>query len=324
MKLTKILNNFYQKHFAINEEQYQQDCKILRLYTPLMFPLPSENDEIIANIELGDKFLSAGSNNRFYPFNTRNDQGLAKELASLVKFMSKMESKHESSNENWERFPDVKINFRNVLNFVKNDEFFNQTRNEYEEDLVRAQINFMMQDQQPSGLLLRTAYNNINNQFFTVKEYHFHEVMKDPNADVVFRQKVFNAMTKLGIDTHSIEAGLEKHANLWREKMMLNAYYNQYPLPAEKEKNHDLNDGINEIANVFREGFKKTWLRHRRGKYYQEHQQILDELSITNLKVSDEEMQKLKQDLYWWDGYYQSLTNIQSNKDNLSDNTKGL
>ena len=309
MKLSKLLDIFKQKDL-INETTLERDFAVLREYTPMMFPLKSENDLRIAGIQFGDLRIGGNTTDDYLPYHTRDNKWLARDLNDLVKFMQKME-RNEAKTEAKKQGLDLstlapaeqpKIRFSHVKKFVETDVLFDQERNAYEEDLVRAQIDFMLNDNQPNGLLMHSAYNPANNNFFVVKDFNPESIHKALNADKVFRDSVVKAMNNLGIAPHSIQAGIEKH-DVWRDKMMTEAYYNHYPLPSENQ-NLVNEEGVDEVVNVMREGFKETWLRHRKGQYFTEHQDILNELRLTDMKVTDQEMQTLNEQVAWWENHY--------------------
>jgi|GEM_PF-6728667 len=325
MKLSKLLNVFHKKDL-IDESTLARDFAVLREYAPMIFPTSSENDIRISSIKFGELRIGGNTTEDFLIYHTRDNNWLAHYLNDFVKFMQKMEKRETQLTgkpidtkdlASLKEFNQPKIRFSHVKKFVETDAVFDQERNNYEEDLVRAQIKFMMHDNKPNGLLMHSAYNHANNQFLLVKDFDVQSIHKEPNADKVFRNTVVKAMSQLGIDQHSVEVGLEKHADLWRDQMMTQAYYNQYPLQPENE-NAVNDEGINEVVNVMREGFKDTWLRARKGKYFEDNQNILEELGKTEMQLKPDEAKELNEKMAWWNNHYSST--VQSKQAEFAQN----
>lgn len=132
--------------------------------------------------------------------------------------------------------------------FVKNS-------HEYELEIIKWQINFMLND--GSGWVLADGYDDMMMLF-------------DPNCDIGFRESVIKTLSAIGLSKRIIEQGLEQNSDLWRDFVMSRAFENTY----------------NPTAYVFNlyedklspadEKHKQNWLKMRNYEYYQRHKQSVD------------------------------------------------
>lgn len=151
-----------------------------------------------------------------------------------VKWLAKLLKTYESLKD---------VNMCNLLYYVSTSDFFQNMRHLYELKIVRWQISSMLND--GDGYLVPCKYDS---------EWFFGE--KD--IDLAFRESVVLTLTAIGMDKEVIEEGLEKYADLWRDKMMLRAFYNQ---------NH-LRGYITEDPS---KEYQDAWLKLREYEYYENH-----------------------------------------------------
>lgn len=155
------------------------------------------------------------------------------------------------------------------LNFVQTAPLFIQQRHNCEQELVKRQIEWMVKggegwivDEQYGGMMTR-----------------FHE-----DSDLGFRKGIVDTLTADGMDLEAIEEGIEKNANLWREKEMNLAFQNRYE-PFLMNCDMELVDPEH----------RKQWLRIRRYEYYKQHKNSVDQYgSITpDMQMSDDEAKQV-------------------------------
>lgn len=359
MKFTNLTHIFNQKSLISDVNLSQQEINALRKYIPAMFPTKNMNltksevdlaqdinDNIIRNLEYNESRPTNIYNEDYLPFHTRDNAWLAKYLNTVIKEMANEEKKLErivkkfdhqvyhdhfmdkSANKTQDKVvvlvdqsKDTQIKMAHIQRFVETDLFFAQARNAYEEDLVRAQIQFMMHSKTPNGILLSRKYDPVTNTSTISPDYDPFLARQQRNADKLFRQGVISAMHQLGVSRRSTEYALEKYADLWLEETMTDAFYNKYKLvPHRKET---FNDEISWYSiNIQRENVKDAWLSLRKNKYYQEHKEIIDELGLAtpNMKMSEEDLQNLKEEINLWKLYYQAYVRQDSKTIDPTDN----
>ncbi len=346
MKLKNIINKFKQKDLVVDRKTLTRDFIILRRCISKMFPTEKrldltkdeidrakmENATFIANIGYDEL------NNRFYnddhiQFHTRDNEWLIEHLMKLAQeelneekqlqqFLKELNQevqenkfpyinkKYKDSNE---IFPKLyKVKKSSVEKFIAIDTEFENARLNYEADIIRAQIEFMLTCNRPNGLLLSVGNQNPNN-IFAMPVYHPIVSRLQKDVDKSFRQNAINSLKTLGLDQHLIEVGLEKNANLWRKDTMIDAFYNQHQL-ATLTPNQCIDRVFLHKCYSVRENLKNFWLRQREYQYYQNHYKIIDELDLAtpNMKISREEAQNLNDQVSSLEKRFQDL--IQSHK----------
>lgn len=167
-------------------------------------------------------------------------------------------------------------NHRDILDYVKTSEFFNEKRKEYEMKIVKWQIELIL-----SGGTRIAPYAS----------YEGAASLEGPMGDVVFRKSIVETLAAIGMDHEVIEEGIEIYADLWREVVMENAFYSQYSflsyLSGQEEK----------IGPYCDDAHLQAWLRLRRYDYYQEHKESVDRYGcvLPDMQLSDEEAQGLRE-----------------------------
>lgn len=161
------------------------------------------------------------------------------------------------------------INLEDILVFVSESDYFNQQRHVYEQKVVKWQIEWMLNNRE--GWLVDEQYGG---DFIIFNE----------NCDIGFRKAIVDTLIAIGIDLEAIEEGIEKNANLWREKLMLMAFKNTY-------------EPIWLMSNMEQpsEEYKKNWIKVRLYEYYQQNRKSVDSYGIIapEMKMSELEVFKL-------------------------------
>lgn len=176
------------------------------------------------------------------------------------------------------------ISYDSILDFVKNSSFFSEKRHEYELEIVKWQIEWIL--------------NNGEN-WICDENYGGDFVYISPVVDLGIRKGIVDTLSAIGMNKNIIEEGIEKYANLWREHCMERAFSNEYePIYIE-------------FGNVFCEteqtkkkeeleqvdtDFKEKWLKLRRYEYYQNHKNSVDTYGTIHpdMLMNNEEVIKLK------------------------------
>ena len=166
----------------------------------------------------------------YLPFNTRNDYWLATMIQKDAELY------------------DIDIN--EILDFVEISLFFERERSEYEERVIRWQIEWMMST--GSGFIDENCSESLN-----PLEY-----------DVEFRNRLVSSLSVTSIDSDKIEVCIEKYAYLWRSQCMEICFANSF-------------NPLGYIAPcVIDENHKENWLKIRKYEYYQRHKRIIDRCGI--------------------------------------------
>ena len=172
--------------------------------------------------------------------------------------------------------PHEALNLDNVKEYVEHSINFDFSRKLYEDAIVEAQIKYMMNNDKPNGLM----------------PYYNPELAKRvPNWDMQFREIARRSLEFTArLDPHSVETGLEKHADLWRPQTMdftFESVYNDY------QKWIDLDQPNQDPAAkaLFKQAYKQAWLKNREYEYYQSNKNIIDQTgtATANMKLTAQE-----------------------------------
>ena len=100
-----------------------------------------------------------------------------------------------------------------VLQFVKTSKFFKEKRHEYEQEIVKWQIDWM-----------RSGGEN----WVIDEDYGGDFVFLTSVCDLGFRKGVVDTLSSIGMNIDAIEEGIEKNADRWRDSFMSSAFSNEY------------------------------------------------------------------------------------------------
>lgn len=135
--------------------------------------------------------------------------------------------------------------------FMDKSDKFNELRHNYELEIVRWQIDWMRNDGE--GWLIPKGYDDFS-------------IMVSPDAVEIFRGGVVRTLTAIGMDLEVVEEGIEKNADMFRERYIRAGFRNEFepvlyhhgsPVPADEEH-------------------KQNWLKAKRYEYYCKHKQSVD------------------------------------------------
>ena len=163
------------------------------------------------------------------------------------------------------------IPFEKILNFVKTSYFFEEKRHDYEQKVVKWQIEWMM---------------NGGGNWIVPEGYSDDFISFDENYDIGFRKGIVKTLTAVGMDVDAIEEGIEKNVDLWLDIVMNSAFRNRYePIFIMMHYNMEQADSEH----------REKWLRIRRYEYYKNHMDSVNKYgNITpDMKISEEEAAEL-------------------------------
>lgn len=178
------------------------------------------------------------------------------------------------------------ISLDKILKFVKNSPFFEEKRHEYEQEIVRWQINFIV---------------NHGEGWICDDEYGGDFVYMTPVCDLGVRKGVVDTLSKIGINEDAIEEGLEKNVDLWRDSFMEQAFRNEYePVFFNLggyviNKTYENTNNKIELPQADRD-HKENWIKMRKYEYYKRHKNSVDKYGVVEpeMLMTDEEAFKLK------------------------------
>ena len=151
------------------------------------------------------------------------------------------------------------ISYYKILEFVKTSELFETERHNYEQRIVAWQIDYMIRG---------------GEGWLASEEFGGDFIFMSPNVDIGFRKGIKDTLMAIGMDPEAIEEGIEKNANLWRNKVMSRAFDNQF------------DDFFLDLEEVDKE-HKELWLKIRKYEYYLEHKKSVDLYSERDYSKDD-------------------------------------
>ncbi len=175
-----------------------------------------------------------------------------------------------------------------VLQFVKTSPFFQEKRHEYEQEIVKCQIDWMRSD---------------GENWIIDEDYGGDFVFLTPVCDLGFRKGVVDTLLKIGMSIEVIEEGIEKNADRWRDSFMSSAFSNEYE-PVflniglgnflEKKEHQKVERKTLEPAD---QEFKEKWLQMRKYEYYQRHKDSVDKYGVVepDMILSENEVEELRE-----------------------------
>lgn len=166
------------------------------------------------------------------------------------------------------------VNYYDILDFVKKSPIFQELRHNYELEVVRWQIEWI---------------KNGGENWICDEELGGDFTMLSPVCDLGIRKGVVDTLLAIGMDEEVIEEGLEKYADIWRNRFISSAFFNKYncftfladpnvPIP-EIDKEHE-----------------SAWIRYRKYEYYRAHKKSVDKYGTPDedMLMSQDEAIRLK------------------------------
>lgn len=161
-----------------------------------------------------------------------------------------------------------------IKSFLDNSEEFTQLRHNYELEIVRWQIDYMRKGGE--GWVVPNGYDDS-------------DILFSSDVDKMFRDGIVATLRAIGMYRDVIEEGIEKNANMWRERYMRNSFSNAF-------EPYVLYKGCPKPVD---EKHKSNWLKMREYEYYCEHKHSVDKYGIAtpNMKLQKDELIQLEQEL---------------------------
>lgn len=156
-----------------------------------------------------------------------------------------------------------------IEEYVRDSLYFNKLRSEYEQKIVKWQINWML---------------NGGENWIVDPKYGSELVDFSPMYDYAFRKGIVDTLLAIGMDIEAIEEGIEKNADMWQVPIMNTAFNNGFnPVWYRIDSNESKLKEVNPL-------FKESWLKYRKWKYYQEHKESVDKYGIVTeeMKMTEE------------------------------------
>ena len=207
------------------------------------------------------------------PFHLQDAEWMVKYVISVV--------------ENYQ--PKFKLKPEHVEDYILNSPAFATMRNYFENDLVKAEINHLHEVMDQKAL------------FDKSKDKICHDI---EDYDLYFRKQISSIMSIFAIDSKVSESNIEKNADLWREKVMLQTFENKYnPYEMTIMTRNNL---WYKYYKKFKAAHRKVWMKNREYEYYLEHKDLIDELGLAtkNMKISDRKAEAIQNQLDKFENKY--------------------
>lgn len=167
--------------------------------------------------------------------------------------------------------------YNQILNFINSSHLFKQKVYEYEQTIVKWQINFI---------------KNGGENWICDEKLGGDICMLLPYCDIAFRKGVVDTLVAMGLNKEAVEEGLEKNADIWRNLYIAQAFRNKYepiiinylgPKDIEPLPDADLEH-------------KKAWIKMRKYEYYCDHKKSVDLYGVVepDMLLTQEEIIRLK------------------------------
>lgn len=150
--------------------------------------------KMLAQMSLADKNVRAFFDKKYLPYHTHDNKWLARYLRQVYLDWKKKENTERIAN-NEKILPAEDIELADIEEYVTNSYRF-----------------FLMRDQYEQAVTRLVAENKAR-------------ITKEDNP-VVFRDGILKMLTQFGFEKKNIAYALEQSANLWREKVIDNAFVN--------------------------------------------------------------------------------------------------
>ena len=183
--------------------------------------------------------------------------------------------------------PAYKMNVKYVKSYVESSPAFNAIRTYYEKDLTKAVIKHLHERME-----INVGVNKKGKLREFVEEY-----------DAYFRDNLMGILGNFDVDLKIMETNIEKCADLWRKKVMLQTFENKYlacaELPNLNQKRYE----------KFKKAHQKIWLQNREYNYYQKYKAILEanNLVTKNMKMGPRRAKMMKMRLAEFEVKFQRI-----------------
>ena len=167
--------------------------------------------------------------------------------------------------------------YSQVLNFISSSDLFKQKVHEYEQTIVKWQINFI---------------KNGGENWICDEKLGGDLCLMLPYCDIAFRKGVVDTLVAMGMNKEAIEEGLEKNADMWRDSFIERAFWTKYePIQINFLETEDFEP----LPKADLE-HKQAWIKMRKYEYYCDHKKSVDLYGTVepDMLLTQEELIKLK------------------------------
>lgn len=167
--------------------------------------------------------------------------------------------------------------YSRILDFINSSDLFKQKVHDYEQIIVKWQIQWIM-----GGGKNWIIDENLGGNFSLIMPY----------CDIAFRKGVVDTLLAMGMNKEAIEEGLEKNSDMWRNSYMEKAFRIKYePIMI----NFFGSDDFEPLPDADLE-HKQAWIKMRKYEYYCDHKKSVDLYGAVepDMLLTQEELTNLK------------------------------
>ena len=147
--------------------------------------------------------------------------------------------------------------YNKVLEFINSSDLFKQKVYEYEQEIVKWQIDWM---------------KNGGENWICDENLGGDLCLMLPQCDIAFRKGVVDTLIAMGLNKDAIEEGLERNAKMWRNLFIERAFRVKYePITLNLFGDKDF-----EPLPAADLEHKEAWIKMRKYEYYCEHKKSVD------------------------------------------------
>ncbi|MBR4003687.1 MAG: hypothetical protein IKI95_06530 [Clostridia bacterium] len=263
MSLKEYLLNLRNKLNQTKKQQVQEQEQAMEIN----YVYPSNDDELntILTDTINNFFPTTGwwssacfrRPNEILQSNLRNNKLLAKKILSEANLAPEY--------------------YNRVLDFINSSDLFKQKVHEYEQTIVKWQIEWI-----DGGGENWIIDENLGGDACLIMPY----------CDIAFRKGVVDTLVAMGMNKDAIEEGLEKNADMWRNSYIERAFRIKYEPVIY---NISGSDDYKPLPKADLE-HKQAWIKMRKYEYYCDHKKSVDLYGVVepDMLLSKEELISLK------------------------------
>lgn len=261
MSLKEYLLNLRNKLSQTKKEEPQEQT----IETNYIYPSNDEELNAILTNTINNFFPTTGSwgsscfrrPNEILQSNLRNNKLLAKKILREANLAPEY--------------------YNQVLCFINSSDLFKEKVHEYEQTIVKWQINFI---------------KNGGENWICDEKLGGDLCLMLPYCDIAFRKGVVDTLIAMGMNKEAIEEGLEKNADMWRDLFIERAFWTKYePI----QINYLGRENFEPLPEANLE-HKQAWIKMRKYEYYCDHKKSVDLYGVVepDMLLTQEELINLK------------------------------
>lgn len=162
------------------------------------------------------------------------------------------------------------VSSEKIKKYIDSSEKFNNLRHEHELEIVKWQIEQMM---------------NGGDQWLIKRGMSKDAMFTSPDVVELFRDGVARTLSLIGMNSEVVEEGIEKNAGLFRDQCIKQGYVNVFEPFLMKYS----------APNLIDEKHKNNWIRAKKHEYYCNHKQSVDKYGKhdSDMMLNPEDAEKL-------------------------------